>query len=376
MPISVRRWHKSTWLHRHGSVSVGFTIVELLIVIVVIAILAALSMVAYNSIQSRAVAAVLRSDVKNASTQLEVAKATNGVYPSPTLPTTIEKSDGTTLQYTSDGSSYCVTATSSRSTSLSFMIRSDGAASQPGTCPGHTDGGGVVAASHMQTISTAECPAVRTMVVDGRDNRTYWVQKLADDRCWMLTNLAYAGGGANTYGDTKTLQDGTSDGTFTYTAPKYYMPAGANPTSNPTEPSAATTGTGQYGYLYNWCAAMGGQLGTGACTNTATPLPSTATSVCPANWRLPVSSEFGALTSVIGATSNTAGATVLRTTWLAQYGGSWANGFANQGSQGRFWSLSHDAANTAFNLYFHASNVNPAASTNKYYGFSVRCVAD
>jgi prepilin-type N-terminal cleavage/methylation domain-containing protein len=42
----------------------GFTIVELLIVIVVIAILAAISIVAYTGIQNRANDAALQSDAK------------------------------------------------------------------------------------------------------------------------------------------------------------------------------------------------------------------------------------------------------------------------------------------------------------------------
>ncbi len=46
---------------------VGFTIVELLIVIVVIAILAAISVVAYTGIQNRANDAAVKSDLANAA---------------------------------------------------------------------------------------------------------------------------------------------------------------------------------------------------------------------------------------------------------------------------------------------------------------------
>jgi prepilin-type N-terminal cleavage/methylation domain-containing protein len=59
----------------------GFTIVELLIVIVVIAILAAITVTAYNGIQSRANDAAVRSDLSNFTKQMELHKVDNGSYP-------------------------------------------------------------------------------------------------------------------------------------------------------------------------------------------------------------------------------------------------------------------------------------------------------
>lgn len=50
------------------SKQIGFTIVELLIVIVVIAILAAITIVAYTGIQNRAAGTVLQSDLRQAGT--------------------------------------------------------------------------------------------------------------------------------------------------------------------------------------------------------------------------------------------------------------------------------------------------------------------
>lgn len=59
----------------------GFTIVELLIVIVVIAILAAIVIVAYNGIQSRARDARRLSDLGNIQTALGMYYIDNGRYP-------------------------------------------------------------------------------------------------------------------------------------------------------------------------------------------------------------------------------------------------------------------------------------------------------
>ena len=62
--------------HNHG-----FTIVELLIVIVVIAILAAITIVAYNGIQNRARDAQRLSDITAIAKALESYKAQTGSYP-------------------------------------------------------------------------------------------------------------------------------------------------------------------------------------------------------------------------------------------------------------------------------------------------------
>ena len=211
----------------------------------------------------------------------------------------------------------------------------------------------------------------------------------------MLTNLAYAGGGTNTYNDTIPTGDGTNgtlhgpdnSGSTTYTLAKYYIPTGANPTTNPTQPSTDTTGGGtganrQYGYLYNWCAAMGAQNGgskpsTSACANATTPAPNTTISICPAGWRLPTQSptnDFTLLNNAVngGLTNTDAG---LRSEWLAQRSGYWYGAFLNQSSSGYYWSSTQDSATYGRTLYFSSSNVNPSNVSYKYLGFAVRCVA-
>lgn len=60
----------------------GFTIVELLIVIVVIGILSAISVVAFNGIQKRAELARLTSGIQSYSKSMEAYYVVNGAYPS------------------------------------------------------------------------------------------------------------------------------------------------------------------------------------------------------------------------------------------------------------------------------------------------------
>jgi len=61
----------------------GFTIVELLVVIVIIGILATIAMVSYTGISNRAKVAAIQSDLSNASTQIKLFQTTeaSGNYP-------------------------------------------------------------------------------------------------------------------------------------------------------------------------------------------------------------------------------------------------------------------------------------------------------
>lgn len=198
----------------------------------------------------------------------------------------------------------------------------------------------------------------------------------------MLTNLAYAGGGTNTYSDVRTITEGTG-GAATYTAARYYViPTGANPTNEPTNPSTSTTGTGQYGYLYNWCAAMGVQS-TSVCANATTPAPNVAVSICPAGWRLPTGTattgEYPLLNNAVNngsLVSDNAGTNGgLRTKWLSQRGGLWYNGYSVQGDYGYFWSSTQNTASTARYYYAGNSYIAPSVVEAKSAGLSVRCVA-
>lgn len=205
----------------------GFTIVELLIVIIVIAILAAIATITFAGVQNRAAASLLQSDLKNATAQLGAKHVDDEKYPlseSSGLPEDIKASGDNTFQYTSDGTTYCLTAFSTRANVSPYRVTQSGTVTE-GACTGHNNSAGSTIAngSFIQNITSANCPASRTRAVDARDNHTYWVQKLADGKCWMLTNLAYAGGGANTFNDTRELSQGaTGAASYTNNNPHYH----------------------------------------------------------------------------------------------------------------------------------------------------------
>lgn len=75
----------------------GFTIVELLLIVLVIGILVAITVVAYNGVQKNAAEKAVQSDLDNVSTEMQRAQLANGgLYPA-TLPTTIKPSPHVTL---------------------------------------------------------------------------------------------------------------------------------------------------------------------------------------------------------------------------------------------------------------------------------------
>jgi len=95
----------------------GFTIVELLIVIVVIGILAGITIVAYNGVQNRAKSAALQVDLENAQKSLhafKVGSTASEQYPADLTVAALKASNGTTYQYTVDNTiqpaDFCLTA--------------------------------------------------------------------------------------------------------------------------------------------------------------------------------------------------------------------------------------------------------------------------
>lgn len=109
--ISPRRHHQT------GKKS-GFTIVELLIVIVVIGILAAITIIAYNGIQNRARASTAQGDLASAGKLLELYNVDNSAYPQSLSSLNNNQgftpSSGTALTYqlgsTSNATSFCLVA--------------------------------------------------------------------------------------------------------------------------------------------------------------------------------------------------------------------------------------------------------------------------
>jgi uncharacterized protein (TIGR02145 family) len=225
---------------------------------------------------------------------------------------------------------------------------------------------------------------------DARDNKPYYVKKMPDNQCWMVTNLAYEGGGDNTYGDTKPITlvtSGYGGGSMAVAndAPYFMNPGGSTDYTN-----TALAG-GFYGRLYNWCAASGGQ--SSACS----ALPANSghdndISICPKGWRLPTggnNSEESVLlvhtiTGEKGANTDAA-ADAFNAHWLPVFSGIYINSFRDDRWTSYYWLSDYSGSSHPFSLLLvdrratipPFNGADPAYSySDEYQGQAVRCLAD
>jgi prepilin-type N-terminal cleavage/methylation domain-containing protein len=118
----------------------GFTIVELLIVIVIIGILATIVIVAYNGIQARADEASLQSEIAQLNQKVLVYKATNSdALPTDATTGGLSVASNHQLYYrvTPDGKNYCLAANLQNNPTVAYSLVSTQSTVKKGTCQGY-----------------------------------------------------------------------------------------------------------------------------------------------------------------------------------------------------------------------------------------------
>ena len=89
----------------------GFTIVELLIMVAIIATLATFTIFAFGSWRTRTARTEVKTALSSLSASLKNELTFNNTYPA-TVPSSYQPSNGVTISYKSTATSYCASGTS------------------------------------------------------------------------------------------------------------------------------------------------------------------------------------------------------------------------------------------------------------------------
>ena len=258
----------------------------------------------------------------------------------------------------------------------------------------------------MQDMSSSICNLIteheETQLIDERDNKVYYVAKLADKRCWMTQNLdhdivttsnfyTYANtdiGHGNTINTNATWTAPSGVGTWTpgSSEPKYYDPGNMcwSGVLDDTKQVSCTQNGNHYhiGNYYTWVAAVVLNSRNDYNINTAVDQ-----SICPASWKLPASgndNDVGNLVRAYGWVGNEKGQGQLgddMEAWSSPLylnmsgtyivGQLWIN-FGGGGSY--YYNSSYETSDLSFGAL--ANTISLYINTNPYgAGMSIRCLA-
>ena len=308
--------------------SKAFTIVELLVVIVVIGILAAITIVAYVGVNQKAVASSLQSDLTGASRQLELYKVDHGQYPTDMVETPADS--GIYCPTGPEDPRYCVKTSSGNE----FVYAS------PSPYSTYTLDATQTSSATTYSITNSTGPVLGSSIPPEPPIPTVTI----GTQTWMQYNL-----------DVGTRIDGATAQANNSTVEKWCY-------NN--DPNNCTT----YGGLYQWDEMMEYTTTEGI------------QGICPDDFHLPTNAEYTTLTTYLGGepvagekmqsggTSGFNGLLGGRNIYL-----SWAN----FGGSGFFWSSTSNGGPSGWSrdLYLSYAPVTSSA-TDAAYGFSVRCLKD
>ena len=298
----------------------------------------------------------------------------------------------------------------------------------------------------MQSLTT---PTIATLlpntgdtvcVLDARDNKQYTIGKLADNKYWMLDNLAIdltatsydtlygtgtnAGKMTNATSQALGYLKGTTTGTssdqwamaavkktwttsVSYSEPWIAVDSGTSGvcydfrcvnsdkswSSTSVTPQTIASFTsiaqGKIGVYYNYCAASAGSYCWGGSGTSSSGSPSSdpntsslrdiTSDICPYGWRLPTGSDSGEFQALYTAYSSND--TNFQTALSTPLSGYFSSGKAYlQGYNGRFFSSTWYSSEVMYSLNVYSTllspSVRPSDTDGRITGSSVRCVFD
>ena len=260
----------------------------------------------------------------------------------------------------------------------------------------------------MQDMSSTICSSVdaideQAQLIDSRDNKVYYVAKLADGNCWMTQNLDFDiinGGSAINSTNTDVPSNWTDGGylTNTYTAndttwnsysdqPESYDIGNLYWSGTIEDETPISSGNAHYhlGNYYNWTAAVA-MADSSSYTTDGTNVNQ---SICPAGWTLPKSGSntgSGSFQYLVNQYGWDDGTYMMEDPYPwefplyfplgAMWGGEW---YDDIGWNGYFWSSMVRATRYSWDLLVTVpswgSTAYPDDGRVRTDGISVRCIA-
>jgi len=137
----------------------GFTVVELLIVIVVIGILSAVILVAYNGVQKNATLSVMKETLHSVATKMKLAGAQTETYIS-SFPSDIKVPEavGIALTVVQSEKEFCINSTSQKYTDMQWSITQDGVL-KAGLCAGAVIAESIIGNYNADSVATPQSNA-------------------------------------------------------------------------------------------------------------------------------------------------------------------------------------------------------------------------
>lgn len=250
-----------------------------------------------------------------------------------------------------------------------------------------------------------------TALTDLRDNQSYAIAKLADDKCWTIENLklenssisnsdgAFSQGynpsfvglaspendnftDSNVANSIYSIDGSNSTQAIIGSNPGYRFPRynNSNTSSRAISPSTNRVNIYSFGNYYTWAAAI-------ADTSQYEEGNHDTTSICPTGWHLPtggsLEADFNELDLAIGGNGLSQNTVEASNRWRKYpnnfvFSGYYDNSeVMDKGYAGSYWSSTTGSINGAYYLFLQTDYVHPGTkSFYKFIGQSIRCISD
>ena len=256
------------------------------------------------------------------------------------------------------------------------------------------------AAGTASTTCSAMAVGDTILLSDSRDNTVYTIGKLADEKCWMLDNLALDlvanidnlnennTNASNTtlgYLSGATTRDPSIDsggqyataGVANWTSSHSYSAPLVNMSYKDIVPDNAPTngqGNNKVGGYYNYCAASAGSYCYGDGTSYGVSTGNATEDICPIGWRMPTG-NFGEYYNLYVVGYNTY-ADYRNAPSLPLSGAVYTGSANDQGNTGVFWTSTRGNDSEMYYLRLDTETVSFNRNYIRSRGYCLRCILD